>query len=96
MLDAFRKMLLLMDVESPREPGGGQLLSFRVAAAVDFGAPLKQELLESRSEARRLETLLGSTFAEKAPAAVVDKERQKLASYLETAEKLKGQLADLG
>ena len=58
VLDAFRKMLLLMDVESPREPGGGQLLSFRVAAAVDFGAPLKQELLESRSEARRLETLL--------------------------------------
>ena len=51
-------MLLLMDVESPRQPGGEGALSFRVAAAFDFGAPLKQELLESLSEAQRLETLL--------------------------------------
>jgi Lon protease-like protein len=57
VLQAFRKMLLLMDVEAPREPVGGQLLSFRVAAAVDFGTPLKQELLESVSETARLETL---------------------------------------
>jgi len=35
-LDVFRKMLLLMDVESPREPGGEGPLSFRIAAAVDF------------------------------------------------------------
>jgi len=47
-----------MEVESPRDPVGEEQLSFRVAAAVDFGAPLKQELLESRSEAQRLETLL--------------------------------------
>ena len=58
VLEVFRKMLLLMDVESPREPVGEEPLSFRVAAAVDFGAPLKQELLESRSESQRLETLL--------------------------------------
>jgi Lon protease-like protein len=58
VLEAFRKMLVLMDVESPREPLGDEPLSFRVAAAVDFGAPLKQELLESLSEAQRLETLL--------------------------------------
>jgi Lon protease-like protein len=58
VLESFRRMLLLMDVESPREPLGEQPLSFRVASAVDFGAPLKQELLESLSEARRLETLL--------------------------------------
>ena len=56
----------------------------------------QKELDDLSSQISRLETLLGSTFAEKAPAAVVDKERQKLASYLETAEKLKGQLADLG
>ena len=47
VLEVFRKMLLLMDVESPREPVGEEPLSFRVAAAVDFGTPLKQELLES-------------------------------------------------
>jgi Lon protease-like protein len=58
VLQSFRKMLLLMDVESPREPVGEHPLSFRVASAVDFGAPLKQELLESVSEAHRLETLL--------------------------------------
>jgi Lon protease-like protein len=58
VLEVFRKMLVLMDVESPKEPGGEGPLSFRVAAAFDFGAPLKQELLESLSEAQRLETLL--------------------------------------
>lgn len=55
---AFRDILLAMDAETPREPLGEQLLSFRVAAAVDFGASLKQEILESQSEAQRLQTLL--------------------------------------
>jgi Lon protease-like protein len=58
VLDLFRRMLLLMDVESPKEPAGDDPLSFRIAAAVDFGAPLKQELIESLSEEQRLETLL--------------------------------------
>ena len=58
VLGVFRKMLVLMDVETPRPPVGEGPLSFRVAAAVDFGAPLKQELLESVSEEQRLETLL--------------------------------------
>jgi len=58
VLEVFRKMLVLMDVETPRPPVGEGPLSLRVAAAVDFGAPLKQELLESLSEEQRLETLL--------------------------------------
>ncbi len=58
VLEVFRTMLVLMDVESPKEPKGDGPLSFRVAAAFDFGAPLKQELLESLSEEQRLETLL--------------------------------------
>jgi Lon protease-like protein len=58
VLDVFREMLELVGVEAPQEPGGEAALSFRVAAAFDFGAPLKQELLESLSEAQRLETLL--------------------------------------
>jgi Lon protease-like protein len=57
-VEAFRKMLVLMDVETPREPTGEGPLSFRIASAVDFGAPLKQQLLESLSEEQRLETLL--------------------------------------
>jgi Lon protease-like protein len=58
VLEVFRRMLVLMDVDAPRPPVGEGPLSFRVAAAVDFGAPLKQELLESLSEEQRLETLL--------------------------------------
>ena len=58
VLEVFTRMLELMDVEDPHEPSGEGPLSFRIAAAVDFGAPLKQELLESLSEEQRLETLL--------------------------------------
>jgi Lon protease-like protein len=58
VLRVYRKMLELMDVETPRAPTGEGALSFRVAAAVDFGAPLKQQLLESLYEEWRLETLL--------------------------------------
>jgi valyl-tRNA synthetase len=36
--------------------------------------------------------LLGGDFANKAPAAVVAKEREKLAAYKETADRLQGQL----
>ena len=57
-LDAFREVLLEMDVESPREPGGEGPLSFRIASAVEFGVSLRQELLESLSEEQRLDTLL--------------------------------------
>ncbi len=54
----FRRMVELMGVEEPRVPGGTARLSFRLAAAVDFGRPLKQRLLESRSEAERLDLLI--------------------------------------
>ena len=53
---------------------------------------LAKELAEVESQIARLEKLLSSDFANKAPAAVVTKEREKLAGFKETAEKLKGQL----
>jgi valyl-tRNA synthetase len=53
---------------------------------------LAKELKEAESHIERLEKLLGSDFANKAPAAVVQKERDKLANYKETAEKLRTQL----
>jgi valyl-tRNA synthetase len=53
---------------------------------------LEKELKEAESHIERLEKLLGSDFANKAPAAVVQKEQEKLAGYKETAEKLKAQL----
>jgi valyl-tRNA synthetase len=53
---------------------------------------LQKELAETEVQIARLEKLLASDFANKAPAAVVQKEREKLAAYQETAEKLKAQL----
>ncbi|MCE1255052.1 MAG: valine--tRNA ligase [Anaerolineae bacterium] len=58
-------------------------------------ARMQKELDEINSQIGRLQGLLSSSFAEKAPAAVVDKERQKLAGYLESADKLKAQINDL-
>lgn len=75
VLEMFRKLLALMDVESPDQPGGEGPLSFRIAAAVDFGAPLKQELLESLSEEQRLETLL-TVMASLLPRLELRKERE--------------------
>jgi valyl-tRNA synthetase len=53
---------------------------------------LEKDLKEAESHIERLEKLLGSDFANKAPAPVVQKERGKLAAYKDTAEKLKAQL----
>ncbi len=52
------KILALMDVSLPEEVDEGIPLSYRLAAAADFGTALKQELLESISEEDRLRTLL--------------------------------------
>ncbi len=62
---------------------------------VDFAQEKKRltaELKEAEAQIARLEKLLNSPFAEKAPAAVVNKEREKLASYRESAKKIKAQL----
>jgi valyl-tRNA synthetase len=58
----------------------------------DEKSRLEKELAEAQSHIERLEKLLASDFANKAPAPVVAKEREKLAGYKETAEKLKAQL----
>ena len=57
---------------------------------------LQKELSEIEKQIQRLELLMAGDFARKAPSAVVDKERQKLATYRETATKLRRQLNDLG
>ena len=56
---------------------------------------IKKALSEAESQASRLETLLSSSFAKRAPAEIVQKEKDKLASYQETVEKLKKQLEAL-
>ena len=53
---------------------------------------LQKELAEANSQIQRLEKLLGSEFANKAPAKVVENERAKLETYKQTVEKIKKQL----
>ena len=53
---------------------------------------LEKELADVKVQIDRLEKLLGSDFANKAPAAVVQKERDRLAGFKETAKKLTAQL----
>jgi valyl-tRNA synthetase len=53
---------------------------------------LEKELADTQSQIDRLEKLLGSDFANKAPAPVVQKERERLAAFKETAGKLMAQL----
>jgi valyl-tRNA synthetase len=53
---------------------------------------LEKELKEAESHIERLEKLLSGDFADKAPAALVQKERDKLAGYKEKAGKIKAQL----
>jgi valyl-tRNA synthetase len=93
----------LQIIEKPLEPSDERVtlvvapveISLPLAGLVDIDterARLERELTEARSQIARLEKLLGSPFAEKAPAEVVEKEREKLASYRETAERLQKQL----
>jgi valyl-tRNA synthetase len=59
----------------------------------DEKARLEKEYKEAQLHIERLEKLLSGDFANKAPAPVIQKEREKLEGYKETAEKLKAQLA---
>lgn len=56
---------------------------------------INRELSEIQIQITRLENLLNSPFGEKAPAAVVQKEKEKLNLFSETAKKLKQQLDNL-
>jgi valyl-tRNA synthetase len=58
-------------------------------------ARLTKELEESNSQIKRLEGLLSGSFSHKAPAEVVQKERDKLAAYKEKSAKLQNQLDTL-
>ncbi len=56
---------------------------------------ITKALSEAESQAARLEKLLASSFANRAPAEIVLKEREKLAGFMETAAKLRNQLDHL-
>jgi valyl-tRNA synthetase len=70
-------------------------VSIPLVGLVDLEAErsrLEKELAEAQSQIERLEKLLASPFAQKAPPDVVEKEREKLAAYQETSERLQQQL----
>jgi valyl-tRNA synthetase len=58
-------------------------------------ARLEKDMAEIQSQIQRLEALLAGPFTQKAPAAVVNKEREKLETYRQTAGKVRSQLKEL-
>ena len=56
---------------------------------------LRIELTAIESQISRIKSLLSSEFALKAPSEIVEKEKQKLAVFTETSEKIKEQLKNI-
>ncbi|MEJ2010797.1 MAG: valine--tRNA ligase [Anaerolineales bacterium] len=56
---------------------------------------LRSQLDETKSQIKRLQELLAGPFAERAPEEVVNKERDRLQAFEETAAKLRSQLDGL-
>jgi len=90
-------------VEKPLAPSDDRVtlvvtpveISLPLAGLVDVEAErerLEKELADAVSQIERLEKLLASPFAQKAPEEVVNKERDRLTEYRETAERIRQQL----
>jgi Lon protease-like protein len=79
-LAVFRRLVAVAEADEIEEPvAASPLLSFELAARVDFGHELKQELLELRSERARLGRLV--ELLEQAVVALVrEREVRKRAS----------------
>jgi Lon protease-like protein len=77
----FRRLVAVAEADEIEEPAAGSpVLSFELAARVDFGPELKQELLELRSEGRRLRRL----------AELLDQAAQALAREREVRQRAAG------
>jgi len=69
-----------------------------LADLVDLAAErskLQKELAETEAQTARSETLLNGPFAQRAPANVIQRERDKLAELQARAERLRARLTDL-
>lgn len=77
----FRRLVTVAEADEIDEPSAGSpVLSFELAARVDFGPELKQELLELRSEGKRLRRL----------AELLDQAAQALAHEREVRQRAAG------
>ncbi len=101
-LDANTFQLEEVLSEKPQEAAtlvvAGVEIYLPLAGMVDTTAErvrLEKELEEIRGQIARLEQLLNSPFAQKAPPAVVEKEREKLVTYRQSAERLDNQIKNL-
>ena len=77
---------------------GGTEVYLPVEGLVDLTAErerLKREAADYERQIQKSASLLGSDFANKAPAAVVEKERAKLATLRENQQKLADRLAEM-
>ncbi len=84
------------ELASESVPSMGSLVFLKPqdpTADADLGSKLERELAEARSQIDRLEKLLASDFSVKAPAPVVEKEKEKLDNYRQAAEKIARQLS---
>ena len=59
VLEVYRQLAELVEAEVDEPSADSEVLSFEIAARVDFGAPRKQELLELTSEPARLTLVKG-------------------------------------
>jgi Lon protease-like protein len=76
---AFRRLVAVAEADVDEPAAGSPSLSFELAARVDFGRELKQELLELRSEPLRLSRLV-ELIAQAADALAREREvRQRAA-----------------
>jgi valyl-tRNA synthetase len=66
-----------------------------VVSPQEMRSKLRNELKTTQSQIKRLQSLLASDFAKKAPVHVVDAERAKLNAYEQTAQKIEEQLDTL-
>jgi valyl-tRNA synthetase len=102
-LARVRPLVIHEDTKRPERSlglvAGGFEVSFPVEGLFDVEqerARLAKEIEAAERDVQRGESLLGKPgFAEKAPAAVVAKEREKLAGYLDRLNKLRDRLAML-
>jgi ATP-dependent Lon protease len=68
VLELYRALRRIADVEIDEPSAGSATLSFELAARVDFGAQRKQDLLELRSERERLQVM--TSLLERASEAI--------------------------